>query len=101
MAVWEYYGENNFEEAVRHTQQSIVINLTDSSSGSPWFAIGSYNNLGIYYRDNLFYKEALNAFDSCIALSEKYQRDYEIMMDAKRRKRKNILSDRRLPAKRG
>ena len=71
LAVWEFYGKSNFQQAVAYTRQSIHINLNDQKGSSPLFAVNSYINLGIYYHSYSMYFEALQAYDSCIALSNK------------------------------
>jgi CHAT domain-containing protein/tetratricopeptide (TPR) repeat protein len=71
LAVWEFYGNNNFQKAIAYTQQAIHINLNDQKESSPSFAVNSYLNLGIYYNNYNMYFEALQAYDSCIALSRK------------------------------
>ncbi len=82
LAVWEFYGNDNFQKAVAYTQQAIRINLNNQKESSPSFAINSYLNLGIYYYNNNLYFEALLAYDSCIALSKKLGIESLFMVEA-------------------
>lgn len=66
LAVWQYYGSNKFNDAIGHTEQAIKINSDGNSLGSPSFVINSYYNLGIYYSDQLLYRNAVHAFDEGI-----------------------------------
>lgn len=71
LAVWQYYGSGNLSAAVQNTQKAIDINTNASLKGAPSFAIGSYNNLGIFYSDHHLYNEAQSAFEQAVSLAKK------------------------------
>ncbi len=70
LAVWRYYGNNDFQSAVQLTRESIRIN--QDTAGTPAFTVNSYNNLGIFFSDHHFNAEALQAFDTVLVLSKQY-----------------------------
>jgi len=71
VGVWRYYAKKDLQSAVLLTRESIKINL-GGGQGAPAFAINSYNNLGIFFFDHHFNKEALQALDTVIILSGQF-----------------------------
>lgn len=61
------------EQVIEYTGKAIQLNNSGRKDCSPYFAINSYVNLGIYYRTIKFYKKAYAYYDSAITRNNNYK----------------------------
>lgn len=59
-------------EAIQYTLQSIRISTSGRKDCSRKIAINSYFNLGLFNQKLYFYSNALDSYDSCIAIGNEY-----------------------------
>jgi tetratricopeptide (TPR) repeat protein len=89
MGVYQYQLKKDLTSCINNTFEAIEINRSGSRSALPSFVANSYSNLGLYYKDLQFYKEALMSFDSAVYYASRFKnQDRFILMS--RLQRSNI-----------
>jgi CHAT domain-containing protein len=72
IAVYQYSTTREYARCVENTLHSIRINTSGRKGACLMFAVNSYENLGYYYQELLFYDLALRVFDSAIMLGRRF-----------------------------
>jgi CHAT domain-containing protein/tetratricopeptide (TPR) repeat protein len=90
LGVLQYYATGELNSAISNTLLSIEINRSNRKNVLPSFLANSYTNLGLYYKELLFYKEALRCFDSAVYFSEHFK-SQEYFIIQSRLQRSNIF----------
>ncbi len=89
MGVYQYQLKKDLNNCIDNTLEAIQINRNGSKSAMPSFVANSYTNLGLYYKQLQFYKEALLSFDSAVYYASRFpNQDYFILQS--RLQRSNI-----------
>ncbi len=72
LGVLQYYTTGELNACIANTTRAIQINCSNQKGALLSFVANSYTNLGIYYKDLLFYREALYCFDSAAWFASKF-----------------------------
>jgi CHAT domain-containing protein/tetratricopeptide (TPR) repeat protein len=89
MGVYQFELKEDMNECIKNTIEAIHINLGNNKSALPSFVSNSYFNLGLYYKALLFYKEALQSFDSAAYFGGRYDNPESFIIES-RLQRSNI-----------
>ena len=85
IALYEYLINNNNPTAVsiEYTLRAMRINTTGAKGSSGRFAVNSYSNLALYYKDLMLYDKALHYFDSTILLVNKFPDQFNFLLSSR------------------
>jgi tetratricopeptide (TPR) repeat protein len=91
IAVFQYYTTKAYDSCIANNLEAIRINTSGAKGACLSFAVGSYSNMGYYYKGLSIYDQALNYFDSSIQLANRFS-GKETAVKTCRQERSNIYS---------
>ena len=89
LGVYQYQLKKDLNSCIQNTREAIYINRGIGKTVKPSFVANSYTNLGLYYKQLQFYKEALMSFDSAIYFAGQFKNQEYFILQS-RLQRSNI-----------
>lgn len=89
LGVYQYQLKKDLNSCIQNTREAIYINRGNGKAAMPSFVANSYTNLGLYYKELLFYKEALQNFDSAVYFANRFKNQEYFILQS-RLQRSNI-----------
>ncbi|HEV2483889.1 MAG TPA: CHAT domain-containing protein [Puia sp.] len=91
IAVFQYYTTKAYDSCIANNLEAIRINTSGRKGACLSFAVGSYRNMGYYYKGLSIYDQALAYFDSSIQLANRFP-GQEAAVKTCRQERSNIFA---------
>ena len=91
IAVFQYYTTKAYDSCIANNLEAIRINTSGRKGACLSFAVGSYRNMGFYYKGLSIYDRALDYFDSSILLANRFP-GQETAVKTCRQERANIFA---------